>query len=71
LPESPLPWSATEPSFVSVDIAVGDFAHAIRIRLLLRWFKPPISDLRDECIEVFDEQRVPSVASVFRLLNNE
>ena len=65
-----LQWSAAEPDLVSVGIAVRDLAYAVRIGFPLRGLKSPIGDLRDERIEVIDEERVPGVAGVFWLLHN-
>jgi hypothetical protein len=53
-----LQWSAAEPDLVSVGIAVRDLAHAVRIGFPLRGVESPISDVRDEPIEVIDEERV-------------
>lgn len=65
-----LSWSATEPDLVSIGIAVRDLAHAVCIGFPLSGLKSAISDLRDECIEVIDEECVHRVTGVFWLLNN-
>ena len=65
-----LSWSAAEPDLVSIGIAVRDLAHAVRIGFPLGWIESPIGDLRDECIEIIDEERVHRVTGVFRLPNN-
>jgi hypothetical protein len=65
-----LEWSAAEPDLVSVGIAVRDLAHTVRIGFPLRGVESPTSDLRDESIEVIDEERVHRVTGVFQLLHN-
>ena len=63
-------WSAAESDLVSVGIAVRGLAHAVRVGFPLRRVESPIGYLRDECIEVVDENRVHGVASVLRPLHN-
>src|SRR5437764_9360035 len=70
LARSWLQWSATEPDLVSVGIAVRGLAHAVRVGFPLHGVESPIGYLRDERIEVVDEERVHGVAGVFRLLHN-
>jgi hypothetical protein len=65
-----LPWSTAESYLVTVGIAVRDLAHTVRIGLLLRRIESPISNVRNERIQVIDEQRVHGVASMFGLLRN-
>src|SRR6059058_5741842 len=66
-----LQWSAAEPDLVSVGIAVRGLAHAVRVGVPLHGVESPIGYLRDERIEVIDEERVHGVAGVLRLLHNE
>jgi hypothetical protein len=62
--------AATEPDLVSVGIAVRYLAHAVRVGFSLRRVDSSLGNLRDDPIEVIDEERVSGVTSVFRLLNN-
>jgi hypothetical protein len=61
-------WSAAEPNLVSVMVTVRDLAHAVRIDFSIGWVESPFSDLPDERIEVSDEECVPGVTGVLRLL---
>src|SRR5579871_3616719 len=63
-------WSAPEPDLVSVGIPVCDLADTVRIGFPLRGVESPASDLRYEPIDIIDEERVPGVPGVFRLLHN-
>src|SRR5947209_5357352 len=65
-----LQWSAAESDLVSVGIAVRDLAHAVGVGFPFRRIKSPIGYLRDERIEVIDEERVHGVAGVLRPLHN-
>jgi hypothetical protein len=62
--------NAAEPDLVSVGIAVRGLAHAVRVGFPLHGVESPIGYLRDERIEVIDEERVHGVACGFRLLHN-
>src|SRR5919199_4078913 len=62
--------SAAEPDLVSVEIAVRDLAHAVRVGFPLHGVESPIGYLRDERIEVSDEERVHGVAGMLRPLHN-
>lgn len=59
LPRSWLQWSATKPDLVSVGIAVRDLAHSVRVGFPLQGVESTIGYLRDERIEVIDEESVP------------
>src|SRR5205085_8580725 len=65
-----LQWSAAESDLVSVGIAVRDLAHAVGVGFPFHRVKSPIGYLRDERIEVIDEERVHGVAGVLRPLHN-
>src|SRR5919109_2098445 len=62
-------WSAAEPDLVSVEIAVRGLAHAVRVGFPLHGVESPIGYLRDDRIEVIDEDRVHGVAGVLRPLH--
>src|SRR5437588_4821111 len=63
--------SAAEPELVSVGITVRGLAHAVVVGFPLHGVESPVGYLRDERIEVIDEDRVHGVAGVLRLLHNE
>jgi hypothetical protein len=58
--------SAAEPDFVSVEIAVCDLAHAIRVGFPLHRIDSPVIYLRDERSEVIDKESVHGVAGMLR-----
>ena len=59
-----------QPDLVAIGIMVRDLAHAVRVGFPLDGVESPLGDLRDERVEVLDEEREPGVAGVFRLLHN-
>ena len=65
-----LPWSAAECDLVAVGITVRDLAYAILVGCPLDRVKSPITDLRDECVKVIDEERMPGMIGVCGLLHN-
>src|SRR5205085_8744676 len=70
LASSRLQWSAAQSDLVSVGIAVRDLARAVGVGFPLHRVESPIGYLRDERIEVIDEDRVHGVASVLRPQHN-
>ncbi len=52
---SRLPWSAAQSDLVSVGITVRDLAHAVGVGFPLHGVESPIGYLRDDSIEVIDE----------------
>src|SRR6476619_3545223 len=62
--------SATEPDLVSVGIAVCCLANAVRVGFPLRGVKSSIGELRDDRIEIINEDRVLAMTGVFRALLN-
>jgi hypothetical protein len=78
MPSCPPPWpeaflqrSAAEPDLVSVEIVVRGLAHAVRVGFPLHGVESPFGYLRDERIEVIDEERMHGVAGVLWPLHNE
>ena len=60
----------SQSDLVSIGIAVRDLAHAARAGFPPHRIESPTGDLRDERIEVIDEERVQGVASVLGLQHN-
>src|SRR5262245_19194976 len=54
-------WATAEPEFVAIGVAERGLSDAVRVGFLLRRGESPLGDLRDQRVEVVDEDEVPGV----------